>query len=80
MEVGVSETDAFYVADNLVSSNLRGIDSHGVGRLKRCVRAIRLGYMIPDETPLITKESPVLANVDVCNGLGQPAVAVHHID
>jgi L-2-hydroxycarboxylate dehydrogenase (NAD+) len=73
MAVGASEDDAFHVADNLVVSNLRGIDSHGVGRLKRYVEGTRLGYIIPDARPTVTKESPVIANVDAHNGLGQPA-------
>jgi ureidoglycolate dehydrogenase (NAD+) len=34
MAVGVSEGDAGLIADSLVESNLRGIDTHGVTRLK----------------------------------------------
>lgn len=73
MSVGVAEDDAHHVADNLVESNLRGIDSHGVGRLKRYVRGIRLGYMIPDARPSVVKQSPIIAGIDAHNGLGQPA-------
>ncbi|NHJ13644.1 MAG: malate dehydrogenase, partial [Candidatus Thorarchaeota archaeon] len=36
----VSEVGAHYVADNLVTANLRGIDSHGVGRVRRYVEGI----------------------------------------
>ena len=71
MKLGVSENDAFMVADNLVSSNLRGIDSHGVARLDRYVDGIKTKYIIPDVKPKIAKESAVLANVDGQNGLGQ---------
>lgn len=71
MKMGVSEDDAFKVADNLVSSNLRGIDSHGVARLGRYVDGIKTGYIIPDAKPEVVKESSVLANVDGHNGLGQ---------
>lgn len=73
--LGTAEGDAFHVADNLVNSNLRGIDSHGVGRLKRYVEGIREGYIIPDAKPEIVKESPCLASIDAKNGLGQ-AVSV----
>jgi len=73
MKMGASEEDAFYVADNLVTSNLRGIDSHGVGRLKRYVEGIKSGYILPKERPEIVKDSPVIANIDAMNGLGQPA-------
>ena len=72
MKMGASEEDAFCVADNLVKSNLRGIDSHGVGRLKRYVEGIRTGYMLPKAKPVIEKESPVIANINAMNGLGQP--------
>ena len=71
--MGASEDDAFCVADNLVMSNLRGIDSHGVGRLKRYVEGIRTGYILPNAMPVVEKESPVIANINANNGLGQPA-------
>jgi LDH2 family malate/lactate/ureidoglycolate dehydrogenase len=70
--MGASEDDAFHVADNLVQSNLRGIDSHGVGRLKRDVDGIRSGYMLPEAQPTVERNSPVIANINANNGLGQP--------
>jgi L-2-hydroxycarboxylate dehydrogenase (NAD+) len=73
MKCGVPEESAHYVADNLVVSNLRGIDSHGVGRVKRYVGGIKDGYIIPDIHPVIVKENSVLANVDARNGVGQNA-------
>lgn len=73
MKMGASEDDAYYVADNLVTSNLRGIDSHGVGRLKRYVEGIQSGYIIPDAKPIVEKDSPVISNINAMNGLGQPA-------
>ncbi|MHA2174988.1 MAG: Ldh family oxidoreductase, partial [Candidatus Hodarchaeales archaeon] len=72
MKMGSSEKDGFYVADNLVTSNLRGIDSHGVGRLKRYVDGIKSGYILPSAKPHIVKDSPVIANINAKNGLGQP--------
>lgn len=73
MAQNVSAEDAEKVADNLVMSNLRGIDSHGVARLQRYVGGVASGYIIPDAKPEIVKESSVLANVDAHNGLGQVA-------
>lgn len=73
VKLGASTEDAFVVADNLVTSNLRGIDSHGVGRLKRYVEGIKSGYIIPDAKPTVLRESPVMASIDARNGLGQPA-------
>ncbi len=73
MRVGASEEDAYYVADNLVTSNLRGIDSHGVGRLKRYVEGIRTGYMLAQAKPVVLRDSSVIVNIDAMNGLGQPS-------
>jgi len=73
MKMGASKKDAFHVADNLVTSNLRGIDSHGVGRLKRYVDGIRTGYILPKAIPRIERDSPVITNIDAMNGLGQPS-------
>ena len=55
MKLSVAEKDAWMVADNLVSSNLRGIDSHGVARLARYVDGIKSGYIIADAKPKILK-------------------------
>ncbi|MHA2378949.1 MAG: Ldh family oxidoreductase [Candidatus Thorarchaeota archaeon] len=71
LKCGVLEDSAHYVADNLVLSNLRGIDSHGVGRVKRYVGGIKDGYIIPSARPHVVRESSVLANVDARNGVGQ---------
>ena len=75
MKMGASEDDAYHVADNLVTSNLRGIDSHGVGRLKRYVEGIQSGYILPAAQPVIERDSDVIANINAMNGLGQPAGA-----
>jgi len=72
MKMGASNEDAYLVADNLVTSNLRGIDSHGVGRLKRYVEGIRSGYILPKEQPIIERETHSMANINAMNGLGQP--------
>ncbi|MFZ0391782.1 MAG: Ldh family oxidoreductase, partial [Calditrichia bacterium] len=71
MHLNVPEKDAEVTSDNLVQSNLRGIDSHGVARLTRYVNGVKSGYIIPDAQPEIAKDSAVLANVDGHNGLGQ---------
>lgn len=75
----VPDVSAHYVSDNLVLANLRGIDSHGVGRVKRYVGGIKDGYIIPDAKPHIVKENAVMANVDAQNGVGQ-FVGVYGMD
>ena len=42
-KLGVSKEDAKIVADNLIMAYLRGIESHGVQRLKRYVDGILSG-------------------------------------
>ncbi|GAB4337862.1 MAG: Ldh family oxidoreductase [Calditrichia bacterium] len=71
--IGVSEKDARCVADNLVLADLRGVDSHGVARLKRYVEGIQSGYIIADAQPEIIRQNSVMAHVDGHNGLGQVA-------
>ena len=75
-QLGAPEDPSLYVADNLVTSNLRGIDSHGVGRLKRYVSGIREGYIVPDAEVDTVTENAVLANVNGNHTLGQ-AVGVY---
>ncbi len=75
-KLGAPEDVSLYVADNLVTANLRGIDSHGVGRLKRYVTGIRDGYIVPDAKVDTVMENAVLANVNGNHALGQ-AVGVH---
>ncbi len=63
--------DAHLIADNLVTSNLRGIDSHGVGQLKLYVSGVQSGFIVPRAHPEIIKENSSLAKVDANNGFGQ---------
>ncbi|MCJ7509030.1 MAG: Ldh family oxidoreductase [candidate division Zixibacteria bacterium] len=72
-KIGVSEADAKIVADNLATSDLRGIPSHGVARLKRYVDGIKGGIILPNVKPKILKETPVTVAISGENGLGQPA-------
>ena len=45
-KMGVPEEDARITADVLVTADLRGIDSHGVARLRRYVNGLRDGVML----------------------------------
>jgi L-2-hydroxycarboxylate dehydrogenase (NAD+) len=67
----LSETDASVCADNLVMSDLRGIPSHGVARLKRYVDGMDSGIIFPLNKPEIAKEAPSNATVEGNAGLGQ---------
>ncbi|MBN1954433.1 MAG: Ldh family oxidoreductase [Anaerolineae bacterium] len=71
-KLGVAEEDAQITANVLVSADLRGVDSHGVARLRRYVKGIRDGMMIPRPEEKVVTETPVTALIDAGAGLGQP--------
>lgn len=71
-ESGLSTEDAEISASVLVAADLRGIHSHGVGRLKRYVDGIATGQMIPGAKSCIVKETPVSVVVDANGGMGAP--------
>lgn len=71
-EMDVPEEDARITADVLVTADLRGIDSHGVARLRRYVNGLRDGMMIARPEVQVVMETPTTALVDAGAGLGQP--------
>ena len=69
--IGVPENDAEICADVLIAADLRGIDSHGIGRLKPIyIDRIKSGQINPITKIDIVKESPTTAVVDGNNGMG----------
>lgn len=67
---GVSEEDAAMCADVLIKSDLRGIESHGVGRLRMYYDRLKSG-LIEKQTKLsIVRESPTTAVIDGNHGIG----------
>lgn len=69
--LGVPESDAAICADVLIESDKRGIDSHGVGRLKPIyVDRIRQGIQSPTTEFEILREGPTTAVVDGHHGMG----------
>jgi L-2-hydroxycarboxylate dehydrogenase (NAD+) len=70
-KMGVSHDDAEVTSDVLVLANLRGIDSHGVARLKRYVDGLRDGVMVARPDIRVMHETPTTALMG--GGLGQPA-------
>ncbi|ROV96063.1 hypothetical protein VPNG_09129 [Cytospora leucostoma] len=67
---GVSPEDADIVADNLVSADLRGVDSHGINRLPSYIKRIRQGVLDPRAQPSLEHVTPVVAHVDGHNAFG----------
>lgn len=68
--LGVPASDAAIVADVLITSDLRGIESHGVGRLKYYYDRIKSGQHRPVTEFEVVRESPTTALVDGHHGMG----------
>jgi len=69
--VGVPPEDAAVCADVLITSDKRGIDSHGVGRLKPIyIDRIREGIQHPVTQFEVVKETETTAVVDGHDGMG----------
>ena len=69
--VGVPEEDAKICAEVLITSDKRGIDSHGIGRLKPIYYdRIKDGILNAKTKIDIIKETPTTAVLDGNNGLG----------
>jgi LDH2 family malate/lactate/ureidoglycolate dehydrogenase len=65
--------DARTVAEVLVAADLRGIDSHGVARLRRYVRGLKEGVIFSNPKLQVVHETPVSALLDGGAALGQVA-------
>ena len=69
--IGVPEEDAQICADVLITADKRGIDSHGIGRLKPIYYdRIKAGVQSPKTNIEIVKEGPTTAVIDGHNGMG----------
>jgi len=69
--LGVPMDDAAICADVLVTSDKRGIDSHGIARLKSIYYdRIREGIQFPKAEFEVTKEGPTTAVIDGHDGMG----------
>jgi L-2-hydroxycarboxylate dehydrogenase (NAD+) len=68
--LGVPEDDARICADVLIASDLRGIESHGVGRLKYYYDRIRAGVQFTVTEMEIVKETETTALIDGHHGMG----------
>lgn len=67
----LSANDARIVAESLVESNLRGIDSHGVARLPHYLNRIQHGSIQARPDMRFTRLGPAVGRLDGGDGLGQ---------
>ena len=70
MAAGLHGSDAQLVANMLVESNLRGIDSHGVARLPHYLQRITAGSINPRPQLKVERLGPSAAKVHGDRGLG----------
>jgi LDH2 family malate/lactate/ureidoglycolate dehydrogenase len=71
--VGVPKGDAAICAEVLISSDLRGIESHGVQRLKMYYDRIKSGIQSPVTKIRVIKKSNTTATLDAGHGMGHIA-------
>jgi len=72
-KLGVPSTDAFTTSEVLLLADLRGIESHGVARLRRYYAGLKNGVMVPRPDVRIVHETPITARIDGGAALGQVA-------
>lgn len=70
MHFKVSEEDAWQAADVLSKADIRGIDSHGVARLRTYVDMFSIGRINPSPNVTIVREKKSVATIDGDRGLG----------
>ncbi len=67
---GLRAEDANIAADTLVSTSLRGVDTHGVLYTQRTVWRVLNGEANPTPNVRVVQEGPATALMDADNGLG----------
>lgn len=73
IKLGIHETDAASAAEILITSDKRGIESHGIARMKDFYYdRIKNGTLNPKAKLEVVKESPTTAVIDGHDGLGHP--------
>jgi LDH2 family malate/lactate/ureidoglycolate dehydrogenase len=68
----MSRKNAVLTAELMVRTDLRGVDSHGIGMLPKYVEWTRAGYIDPWAEPAVVRDELATALVDGQKGLGHP--------
>jgi uncharacterized oxidoreductase len=68
---GSEPREAKIVADNLVTANLTGHDSHGIGMIPRYVESLKEGGLAPNRHPVVKFDGGALVALDGQAGYGQ---------
>jgi len=75
LSAGVPKADAEICADVYIAADIRGIESHGVGRLKYYWERIKSGQHQAITNFEVVRDAPAVATVDAHHGMG-PVVGV----
>lgn len=70
---GLNQQEAEQVAEVLVASDVQGIDSHGVPRMKSYTDRLRAGVVNADPRMTVLAETAATLALDADNGMGHPA-------
>jgi LDH2 family malate/lactate/ureidoglycolate dehydrogenase len=70
---GLEQPAAATVAETLVATSLRGVDSHGVARLPIYVERLRAGVLNPHPRPHVERQNGAVAVMNADGGPGQVA-------
>ncbi|MDR0759325.1 MAG: Ldh family oxidoreductase [Treponema sp.] len=68
--LGIPGEEAEDSARILVAADARGIPSHGVARLSRCINGIQAGLIKGGVTPAVLRETPISRVLDAQGGMG----------
>ncbi len=68
--LGVPETDAEICSRVLIESDLRGVESHGIGRFNMYVERINQGILNPLTKETVVRETDTTALIDGNDGMG----------
>lgn len=71
VRLGLADAAARLTSEAIVAANLRGVDSHGIIRLKTYVGRLRAGSIKPHGAPTIVKDEAAFALLDGNAGVGQ---------
>ena len=71
LKFGFNKEESDIIVDVLLTSDLYGIESHGMQRLVRYHKGIEKGLIKPDAVPEIVFETPVSAVIEGNDGMGQ---------
>jgi LDH2 family malate/lactate/ureidoglycolate dehydrogenase len=58
---GVSREETVIVVDNIIITNLRGVDSHGVRNVPRYIQEVKDSDIVPSAFITVLKETPTTA-------------------